>query len=86
MCTMYSGTLPATLASWIARCVASPSSSAGRVSEWYFGSVSPRAIAWATSTSMAMPFSACIMIIAPDSFAVCIARRIWPSSEYRTPG
>ena len=34
---MYSGTLPATLASWIARLVASPSSSAGRVSEWNFG-------------------------------------------------
>ena len=81
MCTMYSGTLPATLASWMARCVASPSSSAGRVKAWYFGSVSPRASAWATSTSMAMPFSACIMIIAPDSPAVCIARRIWPSSE-----
>ena len=80
MWTMYSGTLPATLASWIARCVASPSSSAGRVKEWYFGSVSPRARAWATSTSMAMPFSACIMIIAPDSPAFCIARRIWPSS------
>jgi hypothetical protein len=28
---------------------------------------------------MAMPFSACIMIIA-DVAAVCMARRIWPSS------
>ena len=34
----------------------------------------------ATRTSMAMPFSACIMIIAPDSEAFCMARRIWPSS------
>ena len=47
---------------------------------WYFGSVSPRASACCTSTSMAMPFSACIMIIAPHSAAVCMARRIWPSS------
>ncbi|MEJ7719388.1 MAG: hypothetical protein WKF58_02605 [Ilumatobacteraceae bacterium] len=68
--------MPATFDSEIARCVASASSSAGRVNEWNFGSVSPRASAWATSTSMAMPFSACIMIIAPDSPAFCIARRI----------
>ncbi len=33
-----------------------------------------------------MPFSACIMIIAPDSAAFCIARRIWPSSQYKHPG
>ena len=64
----------------MARWVASPSSAEGRVYEWYFGSVSPRASAWATSTSMAMPFSACIMIVAPQSAAVCMARRIWPSS------
>ena len=32
-CTMYSGA-PVTLASWIARLVASPSSSGGRVSPW----------------------------------------------------
>ena len=75
MCTMYSGTLPATFASWIARFVASPSSSAGRVSAWYFGSVSPRAMAWAMSTSMAMPFSACIIIMAPDSSAFCVGPR-----------
>ena len=37
MWTTYSGTLPATRASWIARLVASPSSSAGRVSEWNCG-------------------------------------------------
>ena len=47
----------------IARWVASSSVSHGRVVPWYFGSVSPRASAWATSTSMAMPFSACIMIM-----------------------
>ena len=80
MWTTYSGTLPATLASWMARLVASASSSTGRVKEWNFGSVSPRASAWAMSTSMAMPFSACIIIVAPDSPAFCIARRIWPSS------
>ncbi len=80
MWTTYSGTLPATVASWIARLVASPSSAAGRVKLWYRGSVSPRARACPTRTSMAIPFSACIMIIAPDSPAFCIARRICPSS------
>ena len=81
MCTMYSGQLPATPASTMARLVASPSSTDGRVRPWYFGSVSPRASACCTSTSMAMPFSACIMIMAPLSDARCMARRIWPSSE-----
>ena len=33
------------------------------------------------STSMAMPFSACIMIMAPLFGAVCMACRIWPSFE-----
>ncbi len=80
MCTMYSGTLPATLESTMARFVASPSSRLGRLIEWYFGSVSPLARCCCTSTSMAMPFSACIMIMAPFSLAVCMARRIWPSS------
>ena len=68
-------------ASMIARCVASSSVSHGRVSPWYFGAVSPRASACATRTSIAVPFSACIMIIEPLPAAVCIARRIWPSSE-----
>ena len=36
--------------------------------------------ACATRTSMAVPFSACIMIVEPLRAAVCIARRIWPSS------
>ena len=66
----------------IARWVASSSVSHGRVMPWYCGSVSPRASAWAMSTSMAMPFSACIMIVAPLVVgAVCMACRIWPSSE-----
>jgi hypothetical protein len=68
-----------TFASWIAREVASPSSSGGRVIPCSTGSVRPDAIAWATSSSIAMPFSACIMIIAPVSVAFCIARRISPS-------
>jgi hypothetical protein len=64
----------------IARWVASASVSQGRVAPWYFGSVSPRASACCTSTSMAMPFSACIMISEPFPAAVCMARTIWPSS------
>ena len=70
----------------IARWVASSSVSHGRVVPWYFGSVSPRASDWAMSTSMAMPFSACIMIVAPLLWAVCMACRIWPSLEKKTPG
>ena len=64
----------------IARLVASASVSQGRVSPWLIGAVSPRASACCTSTSMTMPFSACIMIIAPLLAAVCMARRTWPSS------
>jgi hypothetical protein len=48
---------------------------------WWTGSVSPRESACAASTSIAMPFSACIMIMAPLFDAFCIARRTWPSSE-----
>src|SRR6184192_3885113 len=55
--TTYSGQ-PATRASWIARLVASPSVSGGRVSAWYFGSVFPSASACLTSTSIASPSSA----------------------------
>ena len=47
---------------------------------WCTGSVSPRSTACAASTSMAMPFSACIMIVAPLFDALCMARRIWASS------
>jgi hypothetical protein len=36
-------------------------------------------MACATSSSIAMPFSACIMTIEPVSVAFCIARRISPS-------
>jgi hypothetical protein len=78
MCTMYSGQR-ATWARTIAREVASPSSSGGRVRPCCTGSVRPAASAWATSWSMAMPFSACIMTIAPDRAACCIASRISPS-------
>ena len=75
---MYSGE-PDTLASVIAREVASPSSSGGRVRPCCTGSVLPAASACATSWSIAMPFSACIMTIAPDRAACCIASRISPS-------
>ena len=75
---MYSGA-PVTPASAIARLVASPSSTAGLVSPRCTGSVSPRASARATSSSIAMPFSACIMIIAPDSAALNMACVISPS-------
>ena len=76
---MYSG-VPATSASWMARLVASPSSRGGRVMPWYTGSVWPLAAAWAAMTSMAMPFSACIMMSPPLWWACCMARRILPSS------
>ena len=75
---MYSGQ-PATLASVMARDVASPSSSGGRVRPWYTGSVRPAASACATSWSMAMPFSACIITVAPERAACCMASRISPS-------
>ena len=70
-CTTYSGE-PATRASWIARFVASPSSSGGRVSAWYFGVTLPAAIASLISTSIASPFSACTITSAPVSAATCI--------------
>ena len=75
---MYSGQ-SATRARVIARLVASPSSSGGLVRPWYTGSVRPAAMACATSWSIAMPFSACIMIVAPVRDACCIASRISPS-------
>ena len=75
---MYSGQ-SATLASVIAREVASPSSSGGRVKPWFTGAVRPAASACATSWSMAMPFSACISTVAPERAACCMASRISPS-------
>jgi len=75
---MYNGA-PVTWASRIARAVASPSSSGGLVRPCHPGSVCPLASACATSTSIAMPFSACIMIVAPLLAARCIACRISPS-------
>ena len=75
---MYSGQ-SATFASVIARLVASPSSSGGRVRPCCTGSVRPAATACATSWSIAMPFSACIMIVAPMRDASCMPSRISPS-------
>ena len=64
-CTTYSGA-PVTSASVIARGVASLSSSGGRVSPCCTGVGLPaRPAPRATSWSIAMPFSACIMISAP---------------------
>ena len=75
---MYSGE-PVTRARVMARWVASASSSGGRVSPCCTGSVFPAASACATSWSIAMPFSACIMITAPVSAALVMARTISPS-------
>ena len=77
--TMYTGA-PATRASSIVRWVASASSRAWRTTPWYRGSVWPRSRAWAMSTSMAGPFSACIITSPPLDDARCMARRTWPSS------
>ena len=77
-CTTYSGA-PVTWARVMARWVASASSSGGRVSPCCTGVVFPAASARATSWSIAMPFSACIMISAPLSAARSMARRISPS-------
>ena len=75
---MYSGA-PVTPASVMARLVASASSSGGRVRPCCTGSVFPAARACATSWSMAMPFSACIMITAPVPAARVMARTMSPS-------
>ena len=64
----------------MARLVASPSRRGGLVMPWYTGSVWPLAAACSASTSMAMPFSACMLIRAPLLAAFCMALRIWPSS------
>ena len=50
------------------------------------GSVTPAATVSAAMTSMARPFSACIMIRPPFFSVRCIARKIAPSSERKTPG
>ena len=60
---------------------ASPSISAGRVRPWKMGSVCPRARAAITMASMAMPFSACIMMRAPLPAARSIAWRMSLSVE-----
>ena len=62
------------------RFVASPSKTALRARPWPIGSVVPAATVWAATTSMAIPFSACIMISPPFFAVCCIARKIAPSS------
>jgi len=61
---MYTGT-PAISAMAMARCTASASASGGRVSAWYTGAVFPSASARAISTSITLPFSACMQMSAP---------------------
>ena len=85
MCTTTSGQ-PAISARAATRCTASDSIDAGRVSRWWIGVVSPRATAWSRKASIAMPFSACIITVAPIDAATCMASRIWRSSERFTPG
>ena len=55
-------------------------------SPWPIGSVVPASNVSEAMTSIASPFSACIMI-SPPFFRVCsIARKIAPSSLKKTPG
>ena len=72
-------------ASWIARFVASPSSSGGRVSAWKCGAVFPAASACLTRTSIASPFSACTITSAPVSAATSIVRKSVSSSTMSAP-
>ena len=72
-------------ASWIARFVASPSSSGGRVSAWKRGAVLPRLERLRTSTSIASPFSACTITSAPLPAATSIARKSVSSSTISAP-
>jgi len=46
----------------------------------------PASKVWAATTSMAIPFSAWIMISPPFFADCCIARKIEPSSLRKTPG
>ena len=62
------------------RFVASPSKTALRASPWPIGSVVPDSTVCSATTSMAIPFSACIMISPPLSAVRCIARKMAPSS------
>ena len=62
------------------RLVASPSKMGLRARPWPIGSVVPAATVWAATTSIAIPFSACIMISPPFFAVCCIARKIAPSS------
>jgi len=65
----------------IARWVASSSICHARALPWKNGLVFPAATSCSASTSMAGPFSACIMVSRPVSAETCIALRICASSE-----
>ena len=69
----------------MARFVASASVSIGRVRACQIGSFLPSATARLTMMSMASPFSACTMIIAPLSAAVSIALKSVSSSTMTAP-
>ena len=73
-------------ASAMARCVASASARAGRVSAWYFGAVLPSASAFFTSTSMTPPFSACMQMVPPFFPVLSSALKMLASSSMKTPG
>ncbi len=72
-------------ASWIARFVASPSVSGGRVRACQTGSVWPAASASLTRTSIASPFSAWTMISDPLSAATRHALKSVSSSTITAP-
>ena len=82
--TTYSGA-SATRASWIARFVASPSVSGGRVRACQIGSLWPAATASLTRMSIASPFSACTITSAPVSCAVRMTRKSVSSSTMTAP-
>ncbi len=63
------------------RFVASPSMTGERLTPWKYGSVLPASAFCPATTSMAIPFSACIMISPPFFAVCCMARKMAPSSE-----
>ena len=82
--TTYSGQ-PARCAIWIARFVASPSSSAGRVFACQLVSRLPSSTARLTSRSITSPFSPWIIASAPVSRASSMTRKSVWSSTRKTP-
>ena len=60
------------------------SAAVGRVSPWYIGAFFPSARAFFTSTSMALPFSACMQMSPPFSAVFLIALKIVASSTIST--